>query len=129
VSAFEEAPDGPTRISYVSEPFTAPACVCGLVTGELVATIDRKDFDFTWALYEATPDGKIFQPVVLPGPRELRSRSHHAVDAHTWQRQRDCLFTDAPGAKQTRSRQPPVAAADGEQESLCPGELRHGRRT
>ena len=60
VSAFEEAPDGPTRISYVSEPFTAPACVCGLVTGELVATIDRKDFDFTWALYEATPDGRYF---------------------------------------------------------------------
>ena len=32
----------------------------GLITGELKAAIDRRDFDFTWALYEAMPDGKYF---------------------------------------------------------------------
>lgn len=60
VSAFLEEPDGPTRISFISAPFDAPVCVCGQISGALQATIDRKDFDFTWALYEATPDGKFF---------------------------------------------------------------------
>jgi putative CocE/NonD family hydrolase len=60
VTAFLETPDAPTRISYVSEPFEQSVCVCGMVTGMLEAIIDRKDFDFTWSLYEATPDGKFF---------------------------------------------------------------------
>jgi len=59
-TAWLDAPDGPTRISYLSEPFERPVCVCGMLKGELLAAIDRKDFDFTWALYEATPDGKHF---------------------------------------------------------------------
>jgi len=58
--AFLESPDSPTRISYLSEPFDEGVCVCGLISGELLATLDRKDFDFTWALYEATPAGKYF---------------------------------------------------------------------
>lgn len=58
--AYLDTPDAPTRISYVSDPFDAPVCVCGLVTAELQVTIDRRDFDFTWALYEATPDGRYF---------------------------------------------------------------------
>ena len=60
VSAFLDTPDGPTRISYISAPLDAPACVCGQISGALQVTIDRKDFDFTWALYEATPEGKFF---------------------------------------------------------------------
>lgn len=58
--AYLDTPDAPTRISYVSDPFEAPVCVCGLVSAELRVTIDRRDFDFTWALYEATPDGRYF---------------------------------------------------------------------
>jgi predicted acyl esterase len=59
-SAWLDAPDGRMHISYVSEPFERAVCVCGQITGELRAAIDRKDFDFTWALYEATPDGRYF---------------------------------------------------------------------
>jgi putative CocE/NonD family hydrolase len=59
-SAFLETPDGPTRISYISAPLDVPVCVCGQIGGALQVTIDRKDFDFTWALYEATPDGRFF---------------------------------------------------------------------
>lgn len=60
VSAWLETPDAPNRVAYLSEPFEAPVCVCGQVTGTLEVTIDRRDFDFTWALYEATPDGRYF---------------------------------------------------------------------
>jgi len=59
-SAWLEAADDGTHLAYLSEPFDRPVCVCGLVKGELKATIDRQDFDFTWALYEATRDGKFF---------------------------------------------------------------------
>jgi putative CocE/NonD family hydrolase len=58
VTAWLDAPDSPTQLSYLSEPFDRSVCLCGLVKGELLAAIDRQDFDFTWALYEATPDGK-----------------------------------------------------------------------
>jgi len=59
-SAWLDTPDGATQIRYVSDPFERPVCVCGLIKGELRVAIDRKDFDFTWALYEATPEGKYF---------------------------------------------------------------------
>jgi putative CocE/NonD family hydrolase len=58
VSAWLDAPDDATYLAYLSDPFDHAVCVCGLIKGELQATIDRKDFDFTWALYEATADGK-----------------------------------------------------------------------
>ncbi len=57
-TAWLDTPDSPTQIAYLSEPFDHAVCVCGLIQGELQAAIDRRDFDFTWALYEATPDGK-----------------------------------------------------------------------
>lgn len=60
VTAWLDTPDSPTRIGYISEPFDRPVCVCGIVTGALQAVIDRRDFDFTWSLYEAMPDGKYF---------------------------------------------------------------------
>ena len=55
------SPDSPTYITYVSELFKEPVSVDGLITGQLDVTIDRKDFDFTWALYEETPEGKYFK--------------------------------------------------------------------
>lgn len=59
-SAWLDPADDGTYLAYVSEPFDHAVCVCGLVKGALQAVIDRRDFDFTWALYEATPDGKYF---------------------------------------------------------------------
>jgi putative CocE/NonD family hydrolase len=59
-SAWSDAPDAPTRVAYVSEPLEVAACVCGQVTGALQASVDRRDFDFTWALYEITPEGRYF---------------------------------------------------------------------
>ena len=61
LGAWLDTPDSPAQITYVSEAFPEPVSVDGLITGQLDATIDRKDFDFTWALYEATPDGKYFK--------------------------------------------------------------------
>jgi predicted acyl esterase len=58
VSAYLDTPDDPAHIAYISEPFDRAVCICGLVTGEVNVIIDRKDFDFSWALYEATPEGK-----------------------------------------------------------------------
>jgi putative CocE/NonD family hydrolase len=55
------SPDSPTHITYVSELFKEPVSVDGLITGKLDVTLDRKDFDFTWALYEETPEGKYFK--------------------------------------------------------------------
>jgi putative CocE/NonD family hydrolase len=55
------SPDSPTHITYVSEPFQEPVSVDGRITGQLDVTIDKKDFDFTWALYELTPDDKYFK--------------------------------------------------------------------
>jgi putative CocE/NonD family hydrolase len=59
-TAYLETPDAPTHVTYVSAPFGAPCSVSGLITGELKVSIDRRDFDFTWSLYEAMPDGKLF---------------------------------------------------------------------
>jgi predicted acyl esterase len=59
-SAWLDSADDPAHIAYVSEPFDRALCVCGFIKGELQAVIDRRDFDFTWALYEVTPDGKYF---------------------------------------------------------------------
>jgi len=59
-NAYLDSPDAPTHVTYVSAPFDAPCSVSGLITGELKASIDRRDFDFTWSLYEAMPDGKLF---------------------------------------------------------------------
>jgi putative CocE/NonD family hydrolase len=59
--AYLAKPDAPTHITYVSEPFDEPVSIDGLITGQLRVTIDRKDFDFAWALYEAMPDGRYFK--------------------------------------------------------------------
>lgn len=60
-SAWLGTPDAPTHVTYVSEPFDEPVSINGLVKGQLSVTIDKKDFDFSWALYEAMPDGRYFK--------------------------------------------------------------------
>ena len=76
-SAYLQKPDGPTRIAYVSEPFAEPVSVDGLVSGKLNVTIDKKDFDFSWALYEAMPDDRYFKLTWYLG------RASHAEDPTT----------------------------------------------
>jgi putative CocE/NonD family hydrolase len=98
VTADLETPDAPTRISYVSEPFAQPVCVCGIVTGMLEAIIDAKDFDFTWSLYEATPDGKHLNLSYYLG------RASYAADAS-----RRTLLTPGKPAALPFSRTPLVA--------------------
>jgi hypothetical protein len=98
VTAYLETPDAPTRISYVSEPFDQPVCVCGIVTGMLEAIIDAKDFDFTWSLYEATPDGKHLNLSYYLG------RASYAADAS-----RRTLLTPGKPASLPFSRTPLVA--------------------
>jgi putative CocE/NonD family hydrolase len=73
-TAWLDTPDDATQIRYVSEPFEHAVCVCGLIKGELQVLIDRKDFDFTWALYEATPEGRYFNLSYYLG------RASYAVD-------------------------------------------------
>lgn len=58
---YSGSPDSPAHITYVSDSFEEPVSVAGLITGQLDVTLDRKDFDFTWALYEQTPEGKYFK--------------------------------------------------------------------
>jgi putative CocE/NonD family hydrolase len=58
--AIETQIDFPTRLVFVSEPFEEAVSFDGMLSGELKATIDKRDFDFTIALYEQMPDGKYF---------------------------------------------------------------------
>jgi len=46
--------------TYLSEPFDAPVSVSGIITGEIRATINKKDFDLSLVVYEVMPDGKLF---------------------------------------------------------------------
>jgi hypothetical protein len=42
------------------------------MTGELDAIIDKRDMDFSVALYELMPDGRCLTLYLLPGARQLR---------------------------------------------------------
>ncbi len=120
-----DTPDAPTRIAYVSAPFEEPVAVSGLITGELKAAINRKDFDFTWALYEAMPDGKYFNLSYYLG------RASYAADRTTRRLLTPGKTTSLPfsrtplTAKQLVERQPAAVAGDGKQESVRAGELRN----
>jgi putative CocE/NonD family hydrolase len=50
----------PNGLSFVSEPFEAPVSIDGIITGEIKATLNKKDMDVTLALYEITPAGQYF---------------------------------------------------------------------
>ncbi len=47
-------------VTFVTEPFTEAFSINGSFTGELKATINKKDMDISIAFYEQTPDGKYF---------------------------------------------------------------------
>jgi uncharacterized protein len=47
-------------LSFVSEPFNSPVSVSGMITGQLVASINKRDMDFTMSFYELMPDGRRF---------------------------------------------------------------------
>lgn len=46
--------------SFVTEPFTSDFEINGSFGGEMSVSINKKDFDYSVALYEQTPDGKFF---------------------------------------------------------------------
>jgi putative CocE/NonD family hydrolase len=49
-----------TEAIFMSQPFEAPTVISGSFTGELLVTINKKDFDLGVAVYEAMPGGKLF---------------------------------------------------------------------
>jgi len=49
-----------TERIFLSERFEAPTVISGSFTGELMLTLNKKDFDLGVTVYEAMPDGKLF---------------------------------------------------------------------
>jgi len=47
-------------LAFVSEPLGEAVELSGNVTGEFVITMNKRDVDITFALYEQTPDGRYF---------------------------------------------------------------------
>src|SRR5208282_2380285 len=48
-------------LEFASEPFSKPAEISGLFSGQLDFISNKKDFDFNIALYELTPKGEYMQ--------------------------------------------------------------------
>jgi uncharacterized protein len=46
---------------YMSDPVTQPLTINGQITGILRASINKRDMDFSMAVYEVMPDGRYFQ--------------------------------------------------------------------
>ncbi len=59
--------DAQSGFSYVSEPFAEPVSVSGIITGEIKATINKKDFDLSVVVYEVMPDGRLFHLTYFVG--------------------------------------------------------------
>ncbi len=74
VRAIEDKVDLSNGFAFVSEPFVAPVSFEGQLRGQLKATINKKDMDFTLALYELMPNGKLFNLSYYLG------RASYAVD-------------------------------------------------
>lgn len=53
--------DIPNGFSYISEPFKEKTAVNGSFSGELKVSCNKKDFDFSVALYEVMSNGDYFQ--------------------------------------------------------------------
>lgn len=49
-----------TEAVFRSTPFERATTISGSLTGELLVTINKKDFDYTVTVYEAMPDGQLF---------------------------------------------------------------------
>lgn len=54
-------PDLSNGFSFISEPFEEPVSINGTFSGEIKASINKKDMDIGVVLYEVMPDGKLFQ--------------------------------------------------------------------
>lgn len=60
VRAIEDRVDLSDGFTFISEPFAEPFSFDGQLRGQLIATINKRDMDFTLALYELMPNGKWF---------------------------------------------------------------------
>ena len=47
-------------LAFVSDPITEPTSINGQISGSIRAMINKRDMDFTLAVYEALPDGRYF---------------------------------------------------------------------
>lgn len=56
-----DPPDTKDALVFVSEPFEEPVEVSGAFSGELKATINKKDLDPVLILFERKPDGQYFR--------------------------------------------------------------------
>jgi len=56
----EDRLDGVTELVFAGEPLKTPRVVSGSFTGELVVTINKKDFDAGVTVLEQLPDGRLF---------------------------------------------------------------------
>src|SRR6185312_6469346 len=52
--------EAPGALWFVSDPVTRPTSINGQITGAIRASINKRDMDFTLAVYEAMPDGHYF---------------------------------------------------------------------
>jgi putative CocE/NonD family hydrolase len=53
-------PDLSNGYAFISEPFTEPVEISGAFSGEINATINKKDMDIGVVLYEVMPNGELF---------------------------------------------------------------------
>jgi uncharacterized protein len=48
------------KLLFATEPFDKPVIITGSFTGEIIAALNKKDFDYAIRVYEQLPDGKFF---------------------------------------------------------------------
>ncbi|MCI0607405.1 hypothetical protein L0156_30875 [bacterium] len=53
-------PDLSNGFAFISEPFDEPISIQGTFSGEIKASINKKDMDIGIVLYEVMPDGELF---------------------------------------------------------------------
>lgn len=52
--------DAPGALWFISDPITEPLSVNGQISGAIRAAINKRDMDFSIAVYEVMPDGRYF---------------------------------------------------------------------
>jgi hypothetical protein len=52
--------DAAGAVSFISEPIAKPLSVNGQISGEIRTMINKRDMDFSVAVYEVMPDGRFF---------------------------------------------------------------------
>ena len=72
--------DAPGALWYMSDPITQPLSINGQITGTLRASINKRDMDFSMAVYEVMPDGRYFQLAYYLGRASYaRDMSHRRL--------------------------------------------------